>query len=194
MRNKTLQFELKSFWTQIKINLFAVMVTDIEILLRIQFRFRISLAEFAIASIIMKCFVTWCIEYTASTTSTCMMLCELRQRSTAPGNHFSGICMAPITPPPSDTASCNVCGTVKPVMWHVILCGTVKHVTHYIVWQGQTYDTLYLLHGQTCDASYCVARSNMWHNLQFGVVRYDTVKHGTRSNFAGRSNIISHIE
>lgn len=26
--------------------------------------------------------------------------------STLPGNHFSGICIAPITPPTADTASC----------------------------------------------------------------------------------------
>uniref|UniRef100_A0A2H1VN67 SFRICE_026467 n=1 Tax=Spodoptera frugiperda TaxID=7108 RepID=A0A2H1VN67_SPOFR len=41
------------------------------------------------------------------------MLCELRQRSTVPGNHFSGICMAPITPPPRDTASWNISTAYK---------------------------------------------------------------------------------
>lgn len=49
--------------------------------------------------------VAWCIEYTAITTRTCMMLWELRYISTVPGNHFSGMCMAPMAPPSADTAS-----------------------------------------------------------------------------------------
>jgi hypothetical protein len=33
------------------------------------------------------------------------MLWELRYISTVPGNHFSGMCMAPMAPPSADTAS-----------------------------------------------------------------------------------------
>ena len=55
---------------------------------------------------IMSSLAALCMCTTATSTSTCIMWCELNQKSKRPGNHFSGIRMAPMIPPEMAIASC----------------------------------------------------------------------------------------
>ena len=61
-----------------------------------------------LVSQIMSSLAALCMCTTATSTSTCIMWCELNQKSKRPGNHFSGIRRAPMIPPKMATPSCFI--------------------------------------------------------------------------------------
>lgn len=164
MRNKTLQFELKSFWTQIKINLFAVMVTDIKILLRIPI---VSVSD-------IPRWICYCIHNYE-------VFCYLMHR--VHGEHHEH--MHDVV-----RVEAAIHGAREPFLWdmhgadhaaaqrhRVLQCmrhGQTCYVTRHTVWHGQTCDTLYCVAGSNIWHVIFVARSNMWRVILRGTVKYVT--------------------